>query len=394
MSLKIGFFTDSYLPYTSGVVRSIETFSEGLKAQGHEVFIFAPDYANNQNQLEEDRVFRFPSIYAPTYRDFALAVPFSTRLRPTLDKIDLDIIHIHSPFLLGSVGAHSAKKLNIPLVFTFHTLYDKYAFYLPLGHNFAQKITKKYCTDFCNHCDSVIVPTRIVGEQLREWGVKTAIKALPTGIDIDSFRTEEKNWLYRQYKIDPDERLLISVSRLGKEKNVSFVLKSFKNINAAFPNTRLILVGDGPDKDALVNLAGQLEISEKVLFTGKLPKEDVIKAYNSAHLFVFASITETQGLVVGEAKATGLPAVAVNAFGISEMIEDSVDGFLTGLDIDEFTNKVNLLLGNEDLRLAMSQNALKNSHAISAENCTQKLIRHYFEIIEKHNKDDKIPNLS
>lgn len=394
MSLKIGFFTDSYLPYTSGVVRSIETFSAGLQAQGHEVFIFAPDYPNNQGQLDEDGVFRFPSIPAPTYHDFVLAVPFSIRLRPTLKKIGLDIIHVHSPFLLGSLGSHSAKKLNIPLVFTFHTLYDQYAFYLPLGHNFAKKITKKYCTDFCNHCDLVIVPTGIIGKQLREWGVSTAIKALPTGIDIDSFRTEEKNWLYQKYNINFSERLIISVGRLGKEKNFPFVLKSFKNVNAAFPNTRLILVGDGPEKDALVNLTEELEISEKVLFTGKLPKEDVVKAYNSAHIFIFASITETQGLVVGEAKAAGLPTVAVKAFGISEMIEDGVDGFLTGLDIDEFTNKVNLLLSDEDLRLTMSQNALKNSEAISAENCTQKLIQQYLEVIERYNKDLKLPNLS
>jgi len=395
LSLKIGVFTDSYRPYTSGVVRSIETFTEELRAKGHEVFIFAPEYhSHHQEQLDEDGIFRFSSIPAPTNHDFALAVPFSIRLHSTLKKIGLDVIHVHSPFLLGRLGAHYAKKLNIPLVFTFHTLYDQYVHYVPIGQNFTKKLTKKFCTEFCNHCDLVIVPTRIIGENLQEWGVSTEIKALPTGININSFRTVEKNWLYLKFDIDANEKLLLSVGRLGKEKNFEFIVKSFKGINAAFPNTRLVLVGDGPEKDALVKLAGELGIIEKIIFTGTLSKEETAKAYNSAHIFVFASVTETQGLVVGEAKAAGLPTVAVKAFGVSEMVQNGVDGFLTHLDISEFVDKVNLLLGDENLRCTMSQNANKNSETISSINCTQKLLLYYNDVMQKYNDKLKLHNLS
>ncbi len=386
MSLKIGIFTDSYRPYTSGVVRSIETFSDELRAMGHEVFIFAPEYPNHhQKQLEEDGVFRFSSIPAPTNHDFALALPFSIRLHSTLKKIGLDVIHVQSPFLLGRLGAHYAKKLNIPLIFTFHTLYDQYVHYLPIGQNFTKKFTKKFCADFCNHCDLVIVPTGIISENLQEWGVSTEIRVLPTGININSFRTEEKDWLYQKYKIAATEKLLISVGRLGKEKNFPFILQSFSSINAAFPNTRLVLVGNGPEKNVLVNMAGELGIINKVNFTGTLSKEDTAKAYNSAHIFVFASVTETQGLVVGEAKAAGLPTVAVKAFGISEMVQNGIDGFLTHLDVSEFACQVKLLLGDESLRYTMSQNALINSESISSKNCTQKLLQYYYDVIQKCN---------
>ncbi|WP_347490985.1 glycosyltransferase family 4 protein [Desulfoscipio sp. XC116] len=397
MGLKIGIFTDSYRPYTSGVVRSIETFSEELQAQGHEIFIFAPEYPKqNHDHMNENRVFRFSSIPAPTNHDFALAVPFSIRLRPTLKKIGLDIIHVHSPFLLGRLGARCAKKLNIPLVFTFHTLYDQYVHYVPIGQSITKEITKKFCADFCNHCNLVIVPTGIIGEHLQKWGVSTEIKALPTGINTCSFRTEEKDWLHRKFNIDVQEKILISVGRLAKEKNFSFILKSFSNVNAVFPKTKLVLVGNGPEKITLVNLARKLGISEKVIFTGTLTKDEMAKAYNSADIFVFASITETQGLVVGEAKASGLPTVAVKAFGISEMVENNVDGFLTDLDINNFVNKINLLLKDDDLRCTMSKNATINAEKISSQYCAQRLLEYYYTVIKKCADKSKIetPKLS
>lgn len=386
MGLKIGVFTDSYRPYTSGVVRSIETFSDELQAQGHEVYVFAPDYPNKKGySQEENRVFRFSSIPAPTNHDFALAVPFSIRLRSTIKKLNLDVIHVHSPFLLGRLGARYAKKLNLPLVFTFHTLYDQYVHYIPIGQNITKEITKKYCADFCNHCDLVIVPTEIIGNHLQSWGVKSKIKAIPTGIKIQDFQSSDKDWLYRKFGIDPSYKLIISVGRLGKEKNFSFIIKSFKSITELIPDCMLVLVGDGPEKNNLENLAKELGILNKIIFTGTLSREEIIKAYNSAHIFAFASVTETQGLVVGEAKAAGLPVVAVKAFGISEMVEDGNDGFLTDLNLDQFIQKISLLLTNDNLRKTLSQNAFNNSVKISAQNCTNKLINCYYDVINGKN---------
>ena len=383
MGLKIGIFTDSYRPYTSGVVRSIETFTEEFREQGHETYIFAPDYPNCQ---KEYGVFRFSSIPAPTNHEFAIAMPFSLRLRPTLKKLNLDLIHVHSPFLLGRLGAKYARKLNVPLVFTFHTLYDQYVHYVPIGQNLTREITKKFCSDFCNNCDLIIVPTSVVGERLLNWGVKSKIKAIPTGINVNEFKIHEKDWLFQKFNINQSCKLLISVGRLAKEKNFSFLINSYKRINDLYPNTRLVIVGHGPEKEALANQCEKLDIKDKVIFTGTLTKEEIIKAYNSAHLFVFASVTETQGLVVGEAKAAGLPVVAVKAFGISEMVEDNIDGFLTDLNTDRFVEQAMKILTDEELRLAMSKNAIINAAKISSKNCANLLLQSYHELIDVNNK--------
>ncbi|SFR06251.1 glycosyltransferase family 4 protein [Desulfoscipio geothermicus] len=384
MGLKIGIFTDSYRPYTSGVVRSIETFSAELQAQGHEIYVFAPDY---HNCPKEDKVYRFSSIPAPTNHEYTLAVPFSIRLRPTLKKLNLDIIHVHSPFLLGRLGARCARKMNIPLVFTFHTLYDQYVHYVPFGQNITKEITKKFCADFCNNCDLVIVPTQVIGKHLHNWGVKTEIAAIPTGIKIDDFRTRQRDWLHKRFDIDASCKILISVGRLGKEKNFTFVLQSFKQVSVSFPETRLVLVGNGPEKENLVSLAGELGINDKVIFTGTLAKEEIAKAYNSADIFVFASVTETQGLVIGEAKAAGLPVVAVKAFGTSEMVEDGIDGFLTDLNTEHFVDKISLLLRNENKLKLLGRNAATNAEKISSQNCANRLVRCYKEVIEKNKKN-------
>jgi len=166
--LKIGIFTDSYLPYTSGVVRSIVTFKEELISNGHEVYIFAPSY---DNCVEEEGVFRFSSIKSPTNRDFTLAWPFSFEFGPMVKKLDLDLIHVHSPFLLGRLGASYARKLDIPLVFTYHTLYEQYVHYLPFAGTLAKDITQHISRSFSNRCDLVIVPTAAIETYLRKIGV-------------------------------------------------------------------------------------------------------------------------------------------------------------------------------------------------------------------------------
>lgn len=384
MGLKIGIFTDSYRPYTSGVVRSIETFSEELQAQGHETYIFAPDYPNCEGN--ERGVFRFSSIPAPTNSDFTLAVPISIRLRPMLKKLDLDIIHVHSPFMLGRLGARWAKKLNLPLVFTFHTLYDQYVHYVPFGQNLTREITKKFCTEFCNNCDLVIVPTRVITDHLKNWGVATDIRVIPTGIKLVDFRKEQKDWLQTKFNINPASKIIMSVGRLGKEKNFEFIINSFKDIVTSYPDTRLVLVGNGPEKEALVKKCHELSIANRVIFTGTLTGAETALAYNSAHIFAFASVTETQGLVIGEAKAAGLPVVAVKAFGVSEMVEDGIDGFLTDLNMALFVDRIKLLLENKNLLHTMGQNAAFNAENISAHNCTNRLLDCYWGIIQRKEK--------
>ena len=378
--MKIGIFTDSYLPYTSGVVRSIQTFTAELTALGHEVYIFAPSYRNCDH---ESRVFRFASIPSPTNPDFALAVPFSLKLKPTIKKLELDLIHVHSPFLLGRVGVRYARKLGVPLVFTFHTLYDQYVHYLPFAKTFSRELAQKISRDFCNLCDLVIVPTGIVGDYLRDIGVRTPVNRVPTGIKISDYQEVDRMWLQKQYKIKPEDKVLLFVGRLGKEKNIFFLMESFKVLDNSMGNTVLVLVGGGPEEEELRDKAVELGIEKKVIFTGTLSPENVIKCYASASLFVFPSVTETQGIVITEAKAAGLPVVAIKAYGVSEMVEDGVDGYLTELNQEQFASKVHMLLINDNLIEEMSRRARHNAERLSSTNCTARLIDSYQSLLKK-----------
>lgn len=379
--MKIGMFTDSYRPYTSGVVRSIETTAGKLTELGHEVFIFAPSYPNYE---KESGVFRFASVPTPTYPDFAIALPFSLYLNTTIKKLDLDVIHVHSPFTMGLLGSRCAKRYGLPLVFTYHTMYDQYVHYLPFAQGISRKVVLQLSKKFCNRCDLVITPTEVI-RNIVSPRIQTHVKAVPTGIDIEEFAAPDRQWLRREYGIAEDTKILLHLGRLGKEKNVGFLLKVYGEIIKKHPKTKLVIVGDGPERQALIEEAGQMGLRD-VLFTGPLPRQRVVDSYAGADLFIFASTTETQGLVLGEAKAAGLPSVAVKALGASEMVKDGVDGFLTPLSLEKFIIKVDQLLANDDLRTVMAERALVEAEKISSTAMAKKLLGAYEEaaVSKKH----------
>ncbi len=377
--MRIGIFTDSYLPYTSGVVKSIEVFNRELTDMGHDVYIFAPSYPKC---TRENRVFRFASLPAPTNPDYSLAIPFSIRLRPVIRNLKLDIIHVHSPFLLGRLGAKYAKRLDIPLVFTFHTLYDQYVHYVPLGQEITKEITRRLCRDFCNGCDMVITPTGIIEKHLEQLGVNARVETIPTGIEVEKFNNGNPGWLRQKYGIDPEKKILLFVGRLGMEKNIYFLLDAFKEINNRNKDTCLVLVGGGPEEEKLKKQAKVHGLVESIVFTGKMPWQEVVNCYVGADIFVFSSVTETQGLVIGEAKAAGLPVVAVKAFGVSEMVENGTDGYLTELDQDVFVEKTMLLLDDQRLRENMSSKARENAWRISSRGSAQRLVDCYRSLLD------------
>ncbi|MTI83143.1 MAG: glycosyltransferase family 4 protein [Firmicutes bacterium] len=379
MSLKIVTFTDSYLPYNSGVVHSIETLMEELSSWGHKILVCAPRYPNC---IENSNIFRITSVPSPTDRDYYLALPFSGRVNAILKTINPDIIHVHHPFGLGWMGKKIARRLGIPVVYTCHTFYEFYNHYVPINASLANLIIRKVYKNFCNQCDTVIAPTAITRDYLRHLGVITPVSVIPTGIKTEKFIFGEKGWLRKRYGIAPEEKILLCVGRLGKEKNMSFIIECFAAVNKEFPETKLVMVGKGPQKDELECLAQDLGVREKVIFTGLLSKEEVIKCYRDSHLFVFASVSETQGLVVSEAKSAGLPIIAVKANGVSEMVHDGVDGFLTKPSQEAFLEKIMLLLENDDLRQQMSRKARENSKMLSSKNYAYKVLKVYLALVD------------
>ena len=375
--MRIGVFTDSYKPYVGGVVRSIEIFTEELKQLGHEVYIFAPNYPGIP---EEKDVFRFPSIPS-TYKGFYLGLPFSTRLEEFLKSHPLDIIHVHSPFILGRLGARVAKRLGIPLVFTYHTLYDQYTHYVPFVKDLSKEITRKVTVNFCNRCDLVITPTEIICTHIKGMGVKSNIRWLPTGIDLKEFSEIDRTWLKKKLGLDPREPVLLFVGRAAKEKNIPFVIDVFAKVLEQYSKASLVIVGEGPETPYLKEYVKELAVSERVFFTGKISRMELVNAYGGADLFVFSSATETQGIVIAEAKAAGLPVVAVNAFGVSNMVSDGEDGYLLTMDRRAFIEQIMNLLKDEELRQCLAKRAVENAKQFSSRLCAQKLVQYYQELL-------------
>lgn len=376
--MRIGIFTDSYRPYTSGVVRSIETFAEELTGRGHDIYIFAPNY---KNVAPERNVFRFPSLPAPTNNNFSLAVPFRYKLKQILQSLELDLIHAHSPFILGHLGARYAQKMGLPLVFTYHTLYEQYTHYVPVAQKLTRQITHRVCSDFANQCDLVVTPTHIVAKYLRQNGVTVPVKKIPTGIKLADFNRLNTRWLREEYGLQ-QEKVLLYVGRLGVEKNIGFLLNCFKKIYRQDSNVKLIMVGGGPAEKHCRSFVQDNNLEQQIIFTGELTRDKVLACYAGADLFVFSSLTETQGLVLAEAKGAGLPVVAVEAYGVSEMVIDQQDGFLTAFNEEMFISKVLYLLHNDHLRKIMSEQAVINARKLSAGRCAEELINCYRNLLE------------
>jgi len=381
--LNIGFFTDSYKPYMSGVVRSIELFTGELKRLGHQVYIFAPDYPEVKRG---GGIYRFKSLPVPTNPGYRLAIPFSKSVVRNVRELELDIIHSHTPFLMGWLARYLARKLDLPLVFTYHTLYEKYAHYAPVGKELSRKFAVKYSKDYCQSCDLVVVPTEFVKDVLKGYNITSTLDIIATGLNLLPYREKDGKWVREKYGITDNDRVLLFVGRLGQEKNVTFLLKAFKKVTNELSDVKLMLVGDGPERKNLEMLSGELLIRDKVIFAGTHPPEGVVDYYLAGDLFVFPSVTETQGLVTLEAMAGGLPVVAVNAAGSRTMVDHEINGLLTKNELSSFTEAIVDLLTDETRYQNMSKNALKKAEMFSITAMTEKLLTTYSNIISSRNE--------
>ncbi|HBQ85913.1 MAG TPA: glycosyltransferase family 4 protein [Syntrophomonas sp.] len=371
--MKIGIFTDSYKPYTSGVVTSIATFRQELTRMGHDIYVFAPSYPHYNEK--EDRVYRFFSFPSPTNPDYTLAIPVHPGMNLLVKKIDLDLIHVHSPFTMGRVGLHYARRYRLPLVFTYHTMYDQYVHYVPVAQELAKEVTIKYSNNFCNQCDHIIAPGTEVKEMLNRHDIRTPISVIPTGVPIEKFNGGDSSWLNRNFHIPLDNKVLLFVGRLTKEKNLEFLIQAFAQVKAKNSACTLVLTAQGPLEAQLKKLVQEMGLSleHDVVFTGALPFDDLINVYYSADLFVFSSVTETQGLVLIEAMAAGLPVVAVRANGVNDMVDNKIDGILTGYDQDEFAGAICQVLADDAMYQSLKLNARRKAESLSSANMAQKL---------------------
>ncbi|HUV03790.1 MAG TPA: glycosyltransferase family 4 protein [Armatimonadota bacterium] len=363
--MRIGIFSESYEPVLNGVTVSILTLTKELKRLGHHIWVFAPGYRGHKDI--ENRVFRFPSLRTYKARDYPLAIPYLPRLPERVKDLDLDIIHTHTPFMLGWLGLRLAKRLNIPIISTNHTWYTEYAHYFPLSptavtRSFIVRMLRRYY----NQCDGVVVPSSPIAELLRGYGVHTPMHVIPTGNSLDTGRdSEARSRIRAECSIPADARVLLYVGRLAREKNLELLFEAFERLARKHGDVYLLVVGGGPYEAACRSAASKLQSGERIAFTGHLPRELVAKYYSAGDLFAFPSTTETQGLVLAEALGAGIPCVAVNAGGSPEMLADGEDSLLTEDDADDFTEKIDRLLTDRELMERFSARAVESSSRFS-----------------------------
>jgi len=353
--MRVALFTNNYLPFRGGVTTAVETLREGLHARGDQAWVFAPSPC--APFADPPGVFRYPSVAAPTYPGFALPIPVSSRLARTVRELAPDVIHAQHPFLLGVTARRLAHRLRVPLVFTYHTRYEKYAHYVPLPERLVAALAVWLSCRFAASADLVIAPSASIAATLARRGVRTPVAVVPTGVDLDRFRPGDRDAARRALGLTARGPLCLYVGRLDREKSVERVLDAFALVAEALPDARLLLVGQGSHTDALRRRAARSPAGDRIAFAGGHPQADLAPYYHAADLFLFASETETQGLVLAEAHACGLPAVAVRASGVEEVVADGETGILTKSDARDLADAAVGLLLDDERREAMRRQA-------------------------------------
>ncbi len=353
--MRVALFTNNYVPFCGGVTISVETLRRGLEARGHEAWVFAPRFPGTV--ADPPRVVRYPSVPAATYPEFPLAIPFARGLAARVRALDVDVFHAHHPFLLGPAAARLARRVGRPLVFTYHTRYDKYAHYVPLSRAVVERAAVALSVRFARRADAVVAPSARVRDELLRDGVRAPIAVIPTGVDLTRFVPGDQAAARRALGWAADEPVALYVGRLDREKSVERVLRAFDHVVATLPRARLMLVGQGKEAANLKALAARLPCAPRVSFLGARAHDTLAVYYQAADVFLFASETETQGLVLAEAAACGLAAVAVSAPGCEEVVQDGVTGVLVKSEPATLADAALGLLLDRERRAAMGARA-------------------------------------
>ena len=376
--MRIGFFSDTYTPQINGVVTSIKLFAEALERQGHEVYIFAP---TPRQPTDTERIVRIPSIPFALQPEMRLASFYSQQAYRLARKVDLDIVHSHDPFAIGLFGLAVAKRSRIPYVHTYHTLFPEYVHYV-WETRFTRAMAERLSRDFCDQCDLVLAPSTKIEKALAEWGVTTRVELLPTGVDRSRFATADTEGiaaLRRRFGIPETDHLLTFVGRIGLEKNLDLLVEAIARVKT--PGARLMIVGNGPYRADLEAHIAALGVGDRVTFTGYLQGAEVAAAYAASDAFFFASLSETQGIVVAEAMASGLPVVAVQDLAVGDAVTDGVNGFLTPELAIELAAAADRVLSDPELRASMGEASRVRAEALSIDLMAERLSDLYAELV-------------
>jgi glycosyltransferase involved in cell wall biosynthesis len=382
--LKIALVTDTYFPRVNGVSASTQIFAQEFEKLGHEVHIYAPAFPNYQDV--HPNIHRFPSLYLFFDPEDRLGTPSrDKKLIAQLIDSKFDIVHTQTPFSIGGPAVKWARRSGAKVVHTYHTLFsayvEHYLWFIPKALTIWY--TKTASRRYCDSCDLLITPSTEMKKVLLSYGVSKPIEAIPTGIRLDQFEGADPQRFRTLKGIRPEDKLLLFMGRVAEEKNIDFLFRIVERLRSRVPGLKLLVAGEGGAKKRLEALAGTMGLSDIVQFVGYLRREDWRDCYAGADLFVFASVTETQGLVVTEAMAAGTPVVAVGEMGVKDVMASGKGGLTTRLDEAEFSEAVHRMLTDPALYRQKKSETRAEAAKWSSTAMAKRMIEAYEKILQK-----------
>ncbi|MFA6903906.1 MAG: glycosyltransferase [Gallionellaceae bacterium] len=381
--MKILFISDVYFPRINGVSTSIETFRKELRALGHTVHVIAPDYLAPSS--DESDILRAPSKRVPLdpedrFMSFKWVMQHLDKLRSE----QYDIIHVQTPFVAHYLGLKLSRLLNIPCVETYHTFFEEYLYhYIPLvPRKLMRMVAKRFSRHQGNSLHGMVVPSHPMLAILKNYGITTRAEVIPTGIEPESFIAGDRAAFRSRYHIAQNWPVLLFVGRVAHEKNIGFLLKVLTQVRKEIPDVLFVIAGEGPARESLEQEVKQLKLDDNVMFIGYLDRHTELNScYCAADIFVFSSRTETQGLVLLEAMAQGVPVVSTAELGTRDVLMEGQGVWIAKEDLNDFTQKIVEMLGDSDARLTLSQTGRDYAQGWSASKQAERMIEFYRAVL-------------
>lgn len=392
--MRIGIFTETYTPYISGLVTSEVMLKHALEKLGHEVYVVTANLENFKYSYDEkERVLKIPGIPTGIY-DSRLTGIYPIKAIKKIKSWNLDVIHSQTEFAIGTFARIFGKQYGIPVVHTYHTMYEDYVHYITKGYftkpgiKLVEYLTKFYCDKTVTE---LIVPTKKAYDLFKEkYKVDRNIHIIPTGIEISRFYKENSKIqdiinLKRKLNINDTDFVILFVGRLAEEKNVEFLLESHEEIIKKHNNAKLLIVGDGPDINKYKELSIKYKIDNNTIFTGKVPWDDMPKYYQIADVFATASRSETQGLTVVEAMAAEIPVVCVDDDSFKIVVIDDLNGKLFK-NKKEYVKIIDELIKDNKLLLRLGTQARISAEPYSSKYFAERVLEVYKKAVGPNHK--------
>lgn len=336
--------TNTFLPHVGGVARSVTGFTAEFRKRGHHVVVVAPIFEGIPER--ETDVVRIPAVQNFNGSDFSVPVLATGKVFSALKTFPAQVVHAHHPFLLGDTALRFAATRDIPVVFTHHTMYEKYTHYVPGDSPRLKRFVLDLVTGYCNLCDSVIAPSRTVAEEIVSRGVKVPVNVIPTGVNVEVFGKGDGGVFRKRMGIPPDAFLVGHVGRLAPEKNLGFLTEAMVRFLLMNRGARFFLAGEGPMRKVIEQTFADQGLADRFHSRGVMDFPELASAYRGMDVFAFSSRSETQGMVLTEAMAAGTPVVALDASGVREVVQDKENGrLLPREDQEEFVSALSWVAG-------------------------------------------------